>query len=231
VVEDGEVERVVEYVHEQLPADWAQWPGGWPGEAEAALLDAVLSIQAVYGGPETGVRGAVGRWRQHRGAGGLDDLSALASISPENLAQVLDNRQRLSGGRLKAEAIVDAAGRLVKAGMNSSADLDGGRDKYRRAYVAVRGLGTVTWDYLCMLLGVDGVKADVWIVRFISRALSDDQGDSPPRTRDPAYCAELLRSAAAQLQVPATTLDHAVWANMRRVGPADQAAPHAAPQD
>jgi len=57
--------------------------------------------------------------------------------------------------------------------MSSSADLDAGRGKYRRAYVAVRGLGTVTWDYLCMLLGVDGVKADVWIVRFVGRALSE----------------------------------------------------------
>jgi len=144
VVEDGDVERVVEYVHEQLPADWAQCPGGWPGEAEAALLYAVLSIQAVHGGPQTGVRSAVGRWRQHRGGVPLDDLGALASIGPEDLAQVLNNRQRLSGGRLKAEAIADAADRLVKAGMRSSADLDGGRGKYRRAYVTVRGLGTVT---------------------------------------------------------------------------------------
>ncbi len=223
VVEDSDVERVVEYVHEQLPADWAQWPGGWPGEAEAALLDAVLSIQAVYGGPQTGVRGAIGRWRQHRGGVPLDDLGALASIGPEDLAQVLNNRQRLSEGRLKAEAIADAADRLVKAGMRSSADLDGGRGKYRRAYVAVRGLGTVTWDYLCMLLGVDGVKADVWVVRFVSRALRDDTGDS---SRDPAYCGELLRLAAAQLQVPATKLDHAVWAQMRQVGPADQRSTH-----
>ena len=191
--ETGDVKRVVEYVHDQLPSDWAQWPGGWSGEAEAALLDAVLSIGTVYGGPETGVRGAVGRWRQHRGGVPLDDLDALASITPQDLAGVLDNRQRLSGGRLKAEAIVDAAGRLVKAGMSSSADLDGGRGKYRRAYVAVRGLGTVTWDYLCMLLGVDGVKADVWIVRFVGRALSDDQGDHGPTS--PGYC--VLRRAAA----------------------------------
>lgn len=224
--ETGDVKRVVEYVHDQLPSDWAQWPGGWSGEAEAALLDAVLSIGTVYGGPETGVRGAVGRWRQHRGGVPLDDLDALASITPQDLAGVLDNRQRLSGGRLKAEAIVDAAGRLVKAGMSSSADLDGGRGKYRRAYVAVRGLGTVTWDYLCMLLGVDGVKADVWIVRFVGRALSDDQGDPAPQARDTAYCAELLHSAAAQLQVPAINLDHAVWAKMRRVGPADQGSSH-----
>lgn len=98
-----------------------------------------------------------------------------------------------------------------------------GRGKYRRAYVAVRGLGTVTWDYLCMLLGVDGVKADVWVVRFVSRALRDDTGDS---SRDPAYCGELLRLAAAQLQVPATKLDHAVWAQMRQVGPADQRSTH-----
>ncbi len=33
-------------------------------------------------GPETGVRGAVGRWRQHREGVPLDDLDALASITP-----------------------------------------------------------------------------------------------------------------------------------------------------
>jgi len=102
VNETGDVERVVEHVHDQLPSDGAQWPGGWPGEAEAALLDAVLSIGTVYGGPETGVRGAVGRWRQHREGVPLDDLDALASITPQDLAGVLDSRQRLSGGRLKA---------------------------------------------------------------------------------------------------------------------------------
>ena len=219
MVEDGDVERVVEYVQEQLPADWAQWPGGWPGEAEAALLDAVLSIQAVYGGPDTGVRAAVGRWRQHREGVPLDDLDALASIAPEDLAGVLHNRQRLSGGRLKAEAVVEAAAKLTEAGLRSSADLDAGSSQYRNAYSSVRGLGTVTWDYLCMLLGVDGVKADVWVVRFVARALDADKGGPPP-TRDPAYCGELLRLAAAELQVPATQLDHAVWAYMRGVGPA-----------
>lgn len=37
MVEDGDVERVVEYVHGQLPADWAQWPGGWPTSAFHAV--------------------------------------------------------------------------------------------------------------------------------------------------------------------------------------------------
>jgi len=84
VNETGDVERVVEHVHDQLPSDGAQWPGGWPGEAEAALLDAVLSIGTVYGGPETGVRGAVGRWRQHREGVPLDDLDALAAARAQS---------------------------------------------------------------------------------------------------------------------------------------------------
>ena len=53
------------------------WPGGWPGEIEAALIDAVFSIRARYGTGENGVRGVVKRWRDERGDV-LDDLRALA---------------------------------------------------------------------------------------------------------------------------------------------------------
>src|SRR3954454_24846123 len=60
------------------------WPGGWPGEVEAALIDAVFSVRARYGNRTsgTGVYGAVTRWRAHRTVP-ADDLAALAA-TPES---------------------------------------------------------------------------------------------------------------------------------------------------
>ncbi len=32
-----------------IPKPWPEWGGGWSGQVEAALIDAVLSIRARYG--------------------------------------------------------------------------------------------------------------------------------------------------------------------------------------
>lgn len=49
-----------------------------------------------------------------------------------------------------------------------------------RAYTSVKGLGLVTAEYFLMHLGVDGVKADRMIVRFVNRALAAE--DLPETT-------------------------------------------------
>ncbi len=130
--------------------------GGWPGAVELALIDAVLSIRSRYGGPWTGVRRRVERYRRHRLPQVPDDLAALAGLAPEDLAQVLETRQR-TGGVLKAEAIVAAAQRLTGVGVTRAADL-APTSQQRAAYSSVRGLGPVTWAYLLMLVGQPGVE-------------------------------------------------------------------------
>lgn len=69
------------------------------GEIEATLLDAVLGIR--YGRSHNGVRGAIARWRTHRAdpPSGLDDLRAFLSITDEELARILQNKQKASGRR------------------------------------------------------------------------------------------------------------------------------------
>ena len=112
----SDVDLVVASATTNLPSEWPQWGGGWPGEIEAALLDAVLSIRSRYGKKSTtGVRGAVGRYRDHRGAP-LDDLTALAAIDPAELQTVLRNRQK-TGRVTKAEALVAAAAALSAVGV------------------------------------------------------------------------------------------------------------------
>jgi hypothetical protein len=154
VSDDEDVKQLADYVEEVIVEPWPKWPGGYPGEIEAALLDAVLSIRARYGKPTTGVRARVRRWREDRG-GPVDDLSQLASWNPEDLAALLGNRQRLAG-RLKTAAIVEAAGRLTAAGARQAAQLDPNNRMYADAYTGVVGLGRVTWAYFAMLLGQPG---------------------------------------------------------------------------
>lgn len=207
-----DVSRLQRAIETELPQPWTAWPGGWPDEVEAALLDAVLSIRARYGREDTGVRGAVRRYRQEVGGGRLDDLPRLASFDAERLAKVLRNEQRTSG-RPKAQVIVHGAGSLVDAGLRSADDLD--PEKHKRAYTQVHGLGWVTWDYFTMLLGRPGAKADTWVVGWVSNQLA--------RTVSPQEARVLLGAVAAQLSdgdspsphALLTRLDHQIWRTAR----------------
>ncbi|WP_289020129.1 hypothetical protein [uncultured Ornithinimicrobium sp.] len=195
-------------IEETLPQPWTDWPGGWPDEIEAALLDAVLSIRARYGSPHTGVRGAVTRYRDAVGGGELDDLARLAAYDAVLLGQILDNAQRTSG-RPKSGAIVEAAGNLVRAGARRAADLE--PKTHKRAYTRVHGLGGVTWEYFTMLLGRPGVKADTWVTRWVSSHVGREV------TSREAH--DLLTQVAGRLVDPdmdsphafLTRLDHQIW--------------------
>lgn len=133
------VALVVEHCREIGVATDEPWPGGWPGQIELALIDAVLSIRAQYGSPTTGVRRCVRNWRRHRDAT-CDDLSLLASMDGAELASVLDNRQRLGGGPLKAEAIVAAAANLTEAEVRHASDLASPSPAHKRAYGICQGV-------------------------------------------------------------------------------------------
>ena len=203
---DDDVQTLVAAVRKELPDDWAAWPGGWPDQIEAALIDAVLSIRAQYGQEHNGVRGAVRQWRDHRGTQRPDDLSVLAGTDPVVLTGIV-GRQKLSGGASKAEAIVDAARNLSNLGVRHAADVNPDSTGQKLAYTDVIGLGSVTWEYFLMLLGRPGVKADRWIVSFVSRALS--------RTVSPAESRGLVKAAATELGAGQTALDHAIWSHAR----------------
>jgi len=203
----SDVARLVSEMKRALPDDLKEWPGGWPGKIEAALMDAVLSIRASYGQGHNGVRGAIAGWRTKRRGESLDDLEAIAHIDGESLAEIIGNHQRLSGGKLKAAAIIEAAQNLCSAGVRHAIDLDVPTVDHKAAYVSVHGLGPVTWSYFLMLLGRRDVKPDTWIIRFVEQALD--------RTVAPTEAQDLLRDTARQMDIPASTLDHRVWSHMR----------------
>ncbi len=202
----NDVASLLKLIEKELPREeWKPWPGGWPDQIESALIDAVLSIRARYGSEGTGVRAAVKRYQQSIGEDAPNDLARLADQEPEELQEVLNDQ--LTSGRTKTSAIVEAANGLVQTGVLSAAELDPMNPDQRTAYTSVHGLGSVTWDYLGMLLGKPGVKADTWITRIVSRAVGREV--SSPEARN------VVKAAAKELKVGATELDHALWYHER----------------
>lgn len=201
-VDPTALDPVVSSLRTLLPTDTTPWPGGYPGQVELAVIDAVLSVRARYGQPHNGVRGQVALWRAHRG-GVADDL---AMLTVDGLGRVLTSRQRLSG-RSKVEVIADAAGALTRAQITSAGDVLAERDRARQVYCSVKGLSTVTFDYLCMLIGAETVKPDTWILRYLHQVLE--------RPVDVAEASLLLNAAARELGRSAREVDHQVWLAMR----------------
>lgn len=205
--------KIVESVLKHLgPIEgWVPWPGGYPNRPDLALVDAVMSIRARYGkaypdGRITGVVGAVARYRDHAGQAGPDWIGHLACQDALALESVVGHSA--SGRTRKAVAIINAAGRFHSAGVFGEVPFDPEDAEHRRLYTGVAGLGPVTWEYFCMLLGHPGVKSDTWIGRFVSAALG--------QALDASDAGAAVKAAAAQLDADPSQLDHAIWDYQRR---------------
>lgn len=205
---EKELDDLLAQINGEMPREeWKPWLGGRKDKIEAALIDAVLSIQANYGSEHNGVRGAVKRYTERSADGtDLNDLSRLVEIGEDELRDLL-NDQMISG-RSKVSAIREAAKNLVDVGVIRAANLDAQNPEHKRAYTRVHGLGAVTWEYFGMLLGKPGVKADTWICRFVERAVGRDVS--------PREAKSLVMAAAGRLNADATHLDHAIWAYERQ---------------
>ncbi|TYC98789.1 hypothetical protein FQ377_07155 [Arthrobacter echini] len=202
-----DVDLLQAMIEKELPREkWVVWPGGRAGAIEAALIDAVLSIQAKYGSEHNGVRGSVNRYVAAVSPGSpANDLRRLVALDAAELQGLL-NDQMISG-RTKASAIQEAARNLVGVGVEQADDLEGINPEHKKAYTKVHGLGSVTWEYFCMLLGTPGVKADTWIVAAVSRAVK--------RKASPQEAREIVIAVAEALNESPTHLDHALWAYER----------------
>jgi hypothetical protein len=213
----GQLERLLVALERDLPlGTWEAWPGGWPGQIEAAVIDSVFSIQARYGKPgdcqtATGVRRVIACWRASRDAEVLDDLEALQGFAGWAVGQ--SRMAQKASGRPKAEIVSDVGQRLRSVGCRHAADFCGTSEQQRSAWASTSGLGPVTWSYLSMLLGHPDVKADSMLTRYVGRAIEAD-GMSSEAVR------QLVTQAAGELaqrqrdggsHVTATSLDHAIW--------------------
>lgn len=203
-IERRDLDALLRYTENEVGNELPPWPGGYPGQIEAALLDAVFSIRARYGGPNSGIRRVITRWQDFRGEK-IDDLSVLAGTDSAELARIVNNRAKASG-RLKSALVVEAAGNFHSVGLRHAEDFTGS-DVQRHAYEKVHGCGRVTWSYFMMLLGSSGVKADTWIIRFVSSAVG--------RQVSSAEAAALVTQAARARGHDPSQLDHAIWLRAR----------------
>jgi hypothetical protein len=186
---------------------WPTWPGGWPNDADTALLDAVFSTRARY---DTVVRPLLQRWHDSGLSSGA--LSSLLAAGPDTLTKTLQNRQLVPGrstNRLtKDAAVLDIASRMVDADLDAANDIKAAAvadpARVRNLIQETPGVGPAQSAYFLMLLGVPGVKADTMVTRWVERAL-----DTGPLT--PHQIESLVAAAAELLDVPSTELDHAIW--------------------
>lgn len=188
------------------PATWPRWNGGWP-RADLALVDAVLSTRQPY----SRTLAQVERWRDLIGDFGESELVVFLDTLPEELVEVLGHR-RLPGTRTpRREGIVKLAMILmqkpfgfrraehIRAAIQTPDDAL----RVRTAMESVKGVGPATSSYFLMLVGVDGVKADTIVTRFVADAV----GRNLPATE----VEHLVREAADRFGVSAQTLDYAIW--------------------
>ncbi|OZF31844.1 hypothetical protein CH294_18655 [Rhodococcus sp. 14-2483-1-1] len=189
------------------------WTPGWRGESEVALLDALFSARAPYGGPTSGVRAVLARWRSHRGDNRLDDLTTLAELTsdPGVLVEILSNRQFVPGNsRTKAAAATVAAQTLISVGLSCSTDFEQHTKEQFDAFRAIPGLGETTWECMLMHLGVRTDKATAHLNSFVADALEplrQNLAAGIAEDRSPA----ILTAAANALGTDLASLEHAVW--------------------
>jgi len=200
---------------EQEIDPWPTWRGGWPGESDTALVDAVFSTRAKY---EPTVLSIVGRWREARNGLGPQALgvSALPLIGRTRLHQIFDNDQVAPGTKtLKVDVVL----KLAELLLNHSPTLDTASEitrhaathtkELRRLLQSVPGVGSATSAYFLMLLGVEGVKADTLVTAWVSARLQEQP--STNKSLSQAEVEDIVRHTARLMGKSLTEVDHAIW--------------------
>ncbi len=214
----ADLDKVLDAISASIGSEdtWPPYPGGYPQEVEAALLDSVFSLSAVYGSPETGARAVVRRWRDHVGrplnslsglvadVDGIGGAQGFRTILKNNAIAVPNSKDQPT----KAAAVYGVARTLTQFGVDTAEDVRAKNTEdpkgLYRAITKERGVGEAGATYFLMLLGIEGVKADVMIRRFVAGALAVAEVE-------PSQSQDLVAAAAKALDVDMLALDYAVW--------------------
>lgn len=198
----------------------AEAPKGYRDSLGLCVIDSVQSTGVTY----SSVVNVVDAYRAYRRAQGgdpnADGVSELLATfteldGPDGWADKIGNRNRTStrGGVLKSEAIRDAATVLAANGIDTTEDFHAAAadeirlEQIRKAWCAVKGQRSgITWHYMQMLAGIEGVKPDRMICRFVADALEQSR-----RSVTTGFALEILMAAAREMRMSPTDLDHAVW--------------------
>lgn len=215
----SDVDAVEKLVRDRLgePSLWAE-PDGYPDSLALCAIDSIYSLQSHY----TATVNVLDRYRSHRREQGGDPsrdgvpelLAAIQEVGGPTAAadNLFHNRANAPGTRrLKSEALAEAVARLAGIGVETTTHLrSAGRSQAGRAW-RVKGLGPVSWDYLLMLSGAQGVKADSRVRSFVTTAVGENGLVSKDRAERAA------KAAAERLGSTQRALDHAIWQYQRTV--------------
>ncbi|RAX15343.1 hypothetical protein DC347_17915 [Pseudarthrobacter sp. AG30] len=200
---------------DRIPEEnFTAWPGGWPDQIGMALVDAVFSIRAVYKTKDP-VKGVLGRANSFLDAypDAANDLECLLSLGEMRIRKVMGNGKTV--GRYKSECIIEAACNFLSLTppVRTAAHLRALDPDHKRAYTEVKGLGDVTYEYLTMLLGQPGIKADRMIRGFVDAAL-EEQHLAPVKAETARRIVAAVH-AAERPDVELQKFDHAIWMYQR----------------
>jgi len=212
-----DITKILAHIAETIgtnPESWVQWPGGWPGDIESALVDAVFSARAVYKTKDgRGIYARVVAWQATRGRQAYSLPALLAEIGSDvdGWAKRFGNRQHSPRrpasapfGPMKAATVREAAEALARHDVTTARQISASTaDDVWKVLLSVPGLGYATANYFLMLLGAPGVKPDRMVKRFLADAYGHKYGD--------AEAERVIRAAAEQLGAQPHELDHAIW--------------------
>lgn len=197
-------------------------PDGYPDSLALCILDAIWSMGVRYRSVEN-VLARYRAWLEESRRGDAASRSGQqlvedihAAGGPDVFARaVVDNRCLTSSrnGILKSEAVLVAAGRLGARCVSTAADVRARHHEteVKKAWISVTGQRSgISWHYLLILAGVEDIKADRMICRFVSDAAGPGRSVTPQEAYDAVTGAHsLLRQETPKLSLRG--LDHAIW--------------------
>jgi hypothetical protein len=195
-------------------------PSGYPTSLALCIIDSIYSTGAHY----AQVVRIVDRYkhRQTLGRDAYTDTSRDLRTSIDGAggaerwaAEVAQNSRPTStkaGAPLKAYAIAEAAqgleflGVLTTDDLRARADTDD-LDDVKRMWLAFPGQTSgITWEYVLMLAGIPGVKADRMVTRYVARILG-----VPAAGIGAGLAADYVKAVAAEKNWNVIHTDHAIW--------------------
>lgn len=221
---DALADRLLHAIQRDLGTDPATWtaPAGYPHSLALCTIDSIASIGVRY----ATVEAIVNRYRQTRAATGAnadtdtatDLLETFAASGSVNAwANTIGTRHRTStrpkDAPLKAQAMYDAAHLLAAADITTTQDVrdrarSGQLEPIKKLWLALPGQRSeISWRYLLILAGVENIKPDRMLHRYLAHAI----GTPDVHTLDNTSVADQFTEAARTLGTTPRTLDHAIW--------------------
>lgn len=197
---------------------------GYPDSLALCIIDSIFSTGSHY----TSVVNVVTAYRKMRRAQGGDPntdgaTELLASFESAGgsagWAEAVNNRKPAhtgSGALLKAEVVYRAALTLasLEGGTVETAEdvrreslIDPELKRIKKAWLRLPSQSSgVTFNYLLILVGLQSVKPDRMVIRFI-----EEHADLGERRLNPKEAASLISWVATLYPTEARKLDHVIW--------------------